>query len=241
MSDRDCSAYLGQWLPGTRFRDVASASGPVELDPDDWLAPPAGASVHATALPGGVPSGPRPRHHGARRTHRRSSGRQRRREVDHELRRFKVPIPFATSPSTRRAERGQPADPKACAPPTAHPRARRDRRGSTARASAAVSMWSNVEDSRFIARRIVVVSSGRAHRNLLRPSKLSFCSFVLRIGDRSPSRAFMAAANVPRPIPRPDAPSRRDDAIATRRRPASPPAPGGQRDRASVLPGAHRP
>src|SRR5207245_8211895 len=60
-------------------------------------------------------------------------------------------------------------------------------------------------------------------------------SLVLRPGDTSPSRALRAAANVSRPVPGPDAPSRRDDAIATPRRPASPRAPGGLRERASGL------
>src|SRR3989475_10019456 len=59
-------------------------------------------------------------------------------------------------------------------------------------------------------------------------------SLVLRPGDTSPSRALRAAANG-RFL------SRRSDAIATPRRPASPLAPGGLRDRANALPGAHRP
>jgi len=40
--------------------------------------------------------------------------------------------------------------------------------------------------------------------------------------------------------PRPEAPSRRDDAIAARGRPAPPPASGRRRGRASARPGAHR-
>ena len=87
--------------------------------------------------------------------------------------------------------------------------------------------------------RVLQKTAGRS----LAASGTGDAGFRMRLGHGGSTLTspFMAAANVPRPIPRPDAPSRRDDAIATRRRPASPQAPGGQRDRASVLPGAHRP
>ena len=66
-----------------------------------------------------------------------------------------------------------------------------------------------------------------------------------RVSD-APRQRFglhiMAAESVPRPVPRRlDAPSRRDDSIATPRRPGSPQERAGRRDQASALPGAHRP
>src|SRR5688572_6200555 len=76
-----------------------------------------------------------------------------------------------------------------------------------------------------------------SHHNIERVHYL----LVLRPGDGSPSRAFTAVANAPRSLPRPAAPARCDDAIATPRGPASPQARRGRRERAIAPPGAHRP
>ena len=61
----------------TRYSDFNRVTGSLRQPGSAWK---------PLRVPGRVPPGPRPRHHGARRAHRGAHGRRRRREVDRQLR-----------------------------------------------------------------------------------------------------------------------------------------------------------